>query len=102
TELHQDDADVSDLLCSIELSPGEFSLPQSHIVQGHQDGFTERLPGRNQVAPFTRKDGVSDVHHAIDGEEPHEEKVPRHTSCQLVTHAEGVVEPFRKEPEECD
>src|SRR5260370_34809865 len=76
-------------------------LAQPQIVQRHLDCFPKRTPRWNEFPPLTREKGVKDIGDSVQCEEPHEEKVVAQTFRKLEFEVETVVEPCRKEPEEC-
>src|SRR5260370_9513535 len=71
------------------------------MVQRHLDCFPKRTPRWNEFPPLTREKGVKDIGDSVQCEEPHEEKVVAQTFRKLEFEGESVVEPRRKEPEEC-
>jgi hypothetical protein len=52
---------------------------------------------RHQIPPLAGQPRVGNVQHAVDGEEPHEEEVERHTLGEVERYAQRRVEPTGKE-----
>src|SRR5258707_9532997 len=85
----------------MEFRMGWRVLANPRIGQGPLVSFPKRTPRWNESPPLTREKGVQDIGDSVQCEEPHEEKVVAQTFRKLEFEVESVVEPCRKELEEC-
>src|SRR5580704_15768196 len=72
------------------------------VVKHDVNRFTKRSAVGQQVSPFAGKQRVRNIEQSVDGEEPHEEEVPRHALREPEPQIQSTVEPVWKEMEPGD